>query len=57
MECHLAKRAIAAPLKDLFAGLSESIDATNAGLVLPTSDQLYEHVPKVRVVGEMFGKK
>ncbi|HTA24954.1 MAG TPA: hypothetical protein VK763_15580 [Terriglobales bacterium] len=50
MERHLAKNAITEPLEALFAGLSESIGATNAGLVLPTSDELFEPMPKVRVV-------
>jgi len=34
MERHLDKRAIAEPLADLFAGLSQSIDATQRGILL-----------------------
>jgi hypothetical protein len=57
MERHLDKNAITEPLETLFAGLRESIDATNAGFVLPTSDELNEHVPRVRVVDmPMFPK-
>jgi hypothetical protein len=40
------------------ASLSQGIDATNAGLALPTGDQLYEDVPRARVVGKpMFKSK
>jgi hypothetical protein len=54
---HVDKRAITEPLKNLFASLSESINTTNAGLLMPTSDELNEHVPRVRVVDKpMFPK-
>ncbi len=53
----IEKQAIAEPLETLFAGLSQSIDASNAGLVLPTSDELYQDVPRVRIVGDMFRPK
>jgi|HubBroStandDraft_6_1064221.scaffolds.fasta_scaffold00126_29 hypothetical protein len=49
MERHLAKNAIRERLEALFASLSESINATNACLLLPTSDELNEHVPRVRI--------
>jgi hypothetical protein len=58
MERHLDKHAITAPLQDLFAGLSESIDATNAGLLLPTANDLRAPLPKVTVKDEpMFRGK
>jgi hypothetical protein len=57
MERHLDRSAIERPLEDLFASLSDSIDATNSGIVLPTCDQFNENVPRVRVVDKpMFPK-
>jgi hypothetical protein len=56
MERHLAKNAIRERLEALFASLSESIGATYAGLALPTADELREPLPRVRIVGQMFGK-
>ena len=56
MERHLDERTIIGPIANLFAGLSENISETNAGLVLPTADELREPLPRVRIVGEMFGK-
>ena len=42
----------------LFDSLGQSIDATNAGLLLPTSGELFEPMPKVRVVDKpMFPEK
>jgi len=56
MERHLDERSIIGPVEDLFAGLSQSMTETNAGLVLPTADELREPLPRVRIVGEMFPK-
>jgi hypothetical protein len=57
MERHLDKRTIAEPVADLFAGLSQAIAVSNEGWLLPSSDELNEHVPKVRVVDKpMFPK-
>jgi hypothetical protein len=50
--------AITAPVDALFDSLGQSIDATNAGLLLPTSGELFEPMPKVRVVDKpMFPEK
>jgi hypothetical protein len=49
MERHLAKNAITERLEALFASLSESINATNSGIVLPTADELREPLPECRL--------
>jgi hypothetical protein len=56
MQRHLAKNAVTEPLETLFAGLTQSITATNQGLALSTADELREPLPRVKIVGEMFGK-
>jgi hypothetical protein len=57
MERHLDRNAITGPLTNLFAGLSQSITATNLGLLLPTADELFEPMPKVTVADKpMFPK-
>jgi hypothetical protein len=47
----------AEPPEDLFAGLSESIDATDSGIVLPTTDEINEPLPKIRVVDKPMLRK
>jgi hypothetical protein len=45
------------PAAALFADFNDGISATHERLLPPTADELRDPLPRVKIVGEMFGKK